>query len=471
MFDFFHKSRSILGMNARNLHFIRPNNLRKSRILADNKLLSKKLFKKNGLPVPDLITSIKTHGDLEHFHWDSLPSTFVLKPNRGFGGGGILVVYAKSKKEPLTWIKADGSRVTMYDLKEHIHNILDGSYSLSSTPDIAFFEERLRLSKTFKPYTFKGIPDIRVIVFNNVPVMAMLRLPTKESEGKANLHQGALGLGIDMSSGVTTTAVYGKKARPVEYLPGTERPLSGIKIPYWNDILRLAIEAQKVSGLGFLGADIAIDREKGPVFLELNSRPGLQIQVANRSGLRERLDRVKGLKIKSTEHGTRVGKNLFGGEIEESLEEISGRKIIGTTENIQILGRNNRQIEIKAKIDTGAYSTSIDSDLAKKLGFEKTIQAFEKLTSHEVFDIQNSRSGKILEEQIFKKYQDKIPHLDDVSLVFSATGVSLRPVVRVEFIMNERTIISKLNISSREHLKYPVLIGRKDLKKFLIEVK
>ncbi|QQS61797.1 MAG: ATP-dependent zinc protease [Candidatus Moraniibacteriota bacterium] len=471
MFDFFHKSKSVLGMNARNLHFIRPNNLRKARILADNKLLSKKLFKKHGLPVPDLITSIKTHKDLEQFNWESLPSTFVLKPNRGFGGGGILVVYAKSKKDPLTWIKADGSKVGMYDLKEHIHNILDGSFSLSGTSDTAFFEERMRLSKTFKPYTFKGIPDIRVIVFNNVPVMAMLRLPTKESEGKANLQQGALGLGIDMASGVTTTAVYGKKARPVEYLPGTEMPLSGIKIPHWTEILHLAIEAQKVSGLGFLGADIAIDREKGPVFLELNSRPGLQIQVANRSGLRERLDRVAGLKIKSVEHGTRVGKNLFGGEIEESLEEISGRKVIGTMEMIQLFGRNNRQIEVKAKIDTGAYSTSIDTDLAKKLGFEKTLEIFEKLTADEIFNIQNSKYGRILEKQIFEKYHDKIPHLEDVSLVFSATGVSLRPVVLVEFIMNERNIASKLNISSREHLKYPVLIGRRDLKKFLIEVK
>jgi len=40
--------------------------------------------------------------------------------------------------------------------------------------------------------------------------MAMLRLPTKESGGKANLQQGAIGLGIDMASGVTTSAVQGR---------------------------------------------------------------------------------------------------------------------------------------------------------------------------------------------------------------------------------------------------------------------
>ena len=52
-----------------------------------------------------------------------------------------------------------------------------------------------------------------------------------------------------------------------------------------------------------MGADIAIDRDHGPVFLELNARPGLSIQIANLDGLLGRLQRVEGLKIKTAEKG------------------------------------------------------------------------------------------------------------------------------------------------------------------------
>ncbi len=255
MFDLLKNSNGVLGMNARNLDYIRPNNLLAAKKLADNKLLSKKILKKNDLPIPQLIAKIKSRDDLEKFDWQVLPETFALKPNRGFGGEGILIVYGKKKparpsatmafragngfalgdadgNHQDTWIKADGSLITVADLKSHIQNILDGSFSLSNTPDIAFFEERLQLLKLFKPYSFKGIPDIRVIVFNKVPVMAMLRLPTKESGGKANLQQGAIGVGIDIASGIIPTAIQGKN-KFVEQIPNTRLTLSGIKIPYW----------------------------------------------------------------------------------------------------------------------------------------------------------------------------------------------------------------------------------------------
>jgi predicted ATP-grasp superfamily ATP-dependent carboligase len=44
-----------------------------------------------------------------------------------------------------------------------------------------------------------------------------------------------------------------------------------------------------VTGLGYLGVDIVLDRDKGPMLLELNARPGISIQNANRFGLRDRL--------------------------------------------------------------------------------------------------------------------------------------------------------------------------------------
>lgn len=467
MISFFKARRNILGMNARNLRFIRPNNLRRARLLADDKLLSKKFLAKAELPVPNLLAKIKNFEDLENFDWGILPDSFVLKPSRGFGGEGILVVYGKKKNVSDTWIKADGSLVTTEDIKTHVRNILDGSFSLAGTPDVAFFEERLKLLKLFKPYAFKGIPDIRIIVYNKVPVMAMLRLPTRDSDGKANLQQGAIGVGIDMATGVTTTAVLGK-GKMIEYIPGTRLLLSGIKIPHWKDMLQMAVRAQEVSRLGFLGADVAIDRDQGPVFLELNARPGLSIQIANLDGLLGRLRRVEDLKIKTIEKGVSVGMNLFGGEIEDEIEGISGKKIIGIVEKVKLIGKNKKEIEVEAKIDTGAQSSSIDTKLAIDLGYKDLLDYFNPL------DIPTElprEKVKQIEEELRNKYLAGHPDLEDIVVIYSSSGVTVRPKVKIEFEMDNERVISKTNIVERTGLKYPMIVGKKDLKKFLIEVK
>lgn len=451
-----------MGMNARNLDYIRPYNRKRAKKLADDKILSKRMLKKGGIPVPKLLAKIRTAEELENFDWSSLPNTFALKPNRGYGGGGIMVVYGKKKNRADAWVKADGKIVTIEDIKSHILNILDGAFSLANMPDIAFFEERLTLLKLFKPYAYKGIPDIRVIVFNRIPVMAMLRLPTKESGGKANLQQGGIGVGIDLASGVTTTAVMGK-GNIIDYVPGTRLLLSGIKIPYWKDMLLLAVKAQEISGMGFLGADVAIDRERGPVFLEINARPGLSIQVANLSGLRERLERIKGLRIKTAARGVRVGRDLFGGEVEEEVEEISGKKLIGTIERVKLIGLKGKSVEIEAKIDTGAGFTSIDIDLAQQLGFEDTVEEFQKIeTTYK--DI--AHLGKKERWDIFKH----IPHLESTVVVHSASGSTYRPTIKITVVMDNVVIPTKVTLINRAHLKYPIIIGKRNLKKFLIDV-
>ncbi len=478
MFEEFKNAKKLLGLNARSLDYIRPYNKKKAKRLADDKILSKRALKKGGIPVPKLLAKIRTADELENFDWTTLPSTFALKPNRGFGGGGILVVYGRkkiSKKnfqensqeviEPV-WIKSDGSKVTVDDLKSHILNILDGAFSLANMPDTAFFEERLTLLKLFKPYAYKGIPDIRVIVFNRIPVMAMLRLPTKESGGKANLQQGGIGIGIDLATGVTTTAVLGK-GKIIDYVPGTRMLLSGIRIPYWKDILLLAVKSQEISGMGFLGADVAIDRERGPVFLEINARPGLSIQVANLSGLKERLERIKGLKIKTAARGVRVGRDLFGGEVEEEVEEISGRKMIGIIEKIKLIGKDEKLVEVEAKIDTGATSTSIDIKLARQLGYGEVLDFFEGIEFPA--DFKREEAAKI-EKEFKDKYVGKHPELADISIVYSSSGVTIRPKIRIKFNLDEIEIDTLVNVVDREELKFDMIIGKRNLGKFLIDV-
>jgi alpha-L-glutamate ligase-like protein len=462
MFELFLKSQKLLGMNARNLDYVRPLNRKKAMRIADDKLLCKRILRKQNLSVPQLLGRIRSYEELETFDWSTLPGGFALKPNRGFGGGGILVVYARKRGRDDAWVKADGSLITIEDLKTHIKNILDGSFSLSNLPDTAFFEERLTLLKLFKPYSYKGIPDIRVIVYNSVPVMAMLRLPTRASDGKANLQQGAIGVGIDLATGTTTSAIMGK-GNIIEHVPDTSLVLSGIKLPYWKETLRIAVEAQKISGLGFLGADIALDRERGPVIIELNARPGLSIQLANLSGLRERLDRVRGIKIKTTDRGIRVGMNLFGGEIEDEIEEISGKKMIGAIEKVTFYGKDDKEVTLEAKIDTGADSSSIDFEVAEALGFGETVRAYKAL------EADWEKLKNLSKEERWELFEN-IPDAVSTVPIHSSHGTTYRVKIQLEMLLDGTRTPIRPTLIDRSRLDYKSIIGRKNLLKFLVDV-
>ena len=423
------KSKYILGLNARNLTYLRPsNNLRAVRI-ADKKLTAKRILRKAGLPVPETFSIIRQIKDLRDFDWTALPPTFVLKPNQGLGGEGILIVYGRKKNTPHSWIKADRKQIDSRDLESHALNILEGTFSRTGLQDIAFFEERVKLLKLLKPYSYRGIPDIRIIVYNSVPIMAEMRLPTRESGGKANLHLGGIGVGIDMGTGVTTTAIH--RDRLIEYSPETKLPLSGIQIPEWKEVLRMAIHAQQATKIGFLGVDIAIDREKGPIILELNARPGLSIQIANLSPLNERLKRVKGLKIKTANKAVSIAQDLFGGDVEEGLEEISGRKVIGINEPIEILDAEDNKYPTTTKVDTGAYRTTICKNLAEQLGIANRIVGYKK--------------------------------------VRGSLGAEERPIINLSFILDKRLVAAEVFIADRIEMKYDIIIGRRDLKRFLVD--
>ncbi len=481
MLNYLEKSRLVLGMNARNLLYVRPYNPKEARKIADDKMLSKKALLKANLPVPNLIARIRSLKELENFDWDQLPYSFVLKPNRGLGGEGIVVVYGRNKKTG-NWVKADKREVTVEDLKMHIRNIFEGTYSLSNQPDKAFFEERVKLSRVFKPYSYRGIPDLRIIVFNRVPIMAMLRLPTEASGGRANLHLGGICVGIDMATGVTTNAISRNLATQQDYhldfVPGTRLPLAGIRIPYWKESLEIAVNCQEASGLGFLGVDIMTDRDRGPVVAEINVRPGLSIQNANQAPLRDRLERVTGLKIGTTKKAVRIGQDLFGGEIEEEVEETTGKTMVGIFKKIKIYGpRGNMAVD--AKLDTGAYYVSIDEDLAIELGYGEALNIFkEYFPSYHAAQIFPDRPIEYQFEAI-KKIRDE--HLDEIvarsngllkkiKLVYSSNGLSIRPVIETKIVLDQVSIATKATIVRRKHLRYPVIIGRKSLRSFIIDV-
>ncbi len=255
----------------------------------DDKYQTKILAQRVGINVPELYSMVETERDAHYIH-DKLTdhSDFVVKPARGSGGDGIIVINGRRKQ---AYRRISGRLLARDELTYHLSNILSGMYSLGGYPDKALIEYRVKFDPIFDQISYLGVPDIRIIVFLGVPVMAMVRLPTQMSDGKANLHQGAVGAGINIATGVTSYAVL--RNDPVSEHPDTGVEINGIEIPHWQHLLELASRCYELTGLGYLGVDIVLDRNMGPLMLELNARPGLNIQIANQCGLVYRLKQVE----------------------------------------------------------------------------------------------------------------------------------------------------------------------------------
>jgi alpha-L-glutamate ligase-like protein len=278
----------VLGINRRNAEYVMRCNPRSAFPLVDDKLLTKDLAQKHRIPVPHVYHVVRYHGDMEGLEKALRDRRdFVVKPARGIGGSGVLLLTDRTVDG---FVNQSGEVISWAELTYYVSDILSGIYSLGGLEDRAFMETFVHPDPIFEDVTFKGVPDIRIVVYRGVPVMGMVRLPTRYSDGKANLHRGAIGAGIDIKSGMTLTAVHGSQV--VTHHPDTGSLVGGIQVPHWERMLEIAAQSLEMTGLGFLGVDLVIDWQQGPFLLELNSRPGLQIQVANRKGLRERLELI-----------------------------------------------------------------------------------------------------------------------------------------------------------------------------------
>ncbi len=283
--------RGVLGLNRRNSEYIGVYNERRRYPLVDNKLLTKELAAAAGMAVPELYGVIETQHDIRDLpRMVASHERFVLKPAHGSGGNGILVITGRRGE---LYRKSSGDWIEASELEHHVSSGLSGLYSLGGHHDRVMVEYCVQCDPVFDRISYQGVPDIRVIVFLGYPVMAMLRLPTRQSDGKANLHQGAIGVGVDLATGTTVGGVQGTTA--VGDHPDTGHPIEGLVIPGWSHILELAGRACEITGLGYVGVDVVLDEVHGPLILELNARPGLNIQIANRRGLRHRLETVRAI--------------------------------------------------------------------------------------------------------------------------------------------------------------------------------
>lgn len=285
------KSLGIIGMNQRNFGLVARYNPRHLYPLVDDKLKTKRLAQEAGITVPQLLGTLHYQHDVKHLRQMlSAYNQFVIKPVKGSGGKGILVIIEQDHN---LYYKPSGDAVKLSHIERHVSNILSGLHSLGGKPDAVMIESLIQIDPVFADYSYEGIPDLRVIVLKGYPIMAMLRLATHASDGRANLHQGAVGVGIDIGTGEALHAVqYGN---PVYFHPDTRKPFSSLTVPHWDRLLKLAAACYEMTGLGYLGVDIVLDRDQGPMIIELNARPGLSIQVANFAGLAPRVASVEAL--------------------------------------------------------------------------------------------------------------------------------------------------------------------------------
>jgi len=264
---------TLFGINRRNVELVYEHNPRQWYPLADDKALCKERLAAHGIPVPQTLATCRGLFEVD----DALETLrtreqFVVKPANGSGGEGILVV---GRREGLGWATPRGTRLDLPQLRMHLANIVFGAYS-RQLEDRAIVEERVEPHPFFTALWPDGVCDLRIIVLRGRPLLAMVRVPTRRSAGRANLHQGGIGVAVDLQTGRTTRAL--SQRRPLTRHPETGGPLVGLTLPEFSTCLEIARRAAAAVPLGYLGVDLVVDARRGPLVLELNVRPGLEIQ-------------------------------------------------------------------------------------------------------------------------------------------------------------------------------------------------
>ena len=275
--------KGVIGLNRRNIEFIYPHNQRKHYTLADDKVKAKMLLHEHNIACAKTYAVVERISDIKS-SWNDLQKhkALVIKPAKGCGGGGIKIL----KKNSLGKWQSSGKSISDEHIFQHITSIISGLFSMASN-DVCLIEECIVPHPFFAEIYDEGVPDFRIITLKGKPLMAMLRMPTSKSDGKANLHQKGVGIGVDMLNGTLTQVYDGKQYS--DHHPDNECSVNGKKIPYWFTMLQLARKTAQAFPLDYLGIDLVIDKIKGPQIMEVNVRPGLGIQLVNKQGLQSTL--------------------------------------------------------------------------------------------------------------------------------------------------------------------------------------
>jgi hypothetical protein len=346
----------ILGMNKRNNTYITEFNPKKGIRLANNKIQTKKFLTQRGIPVPQTIAHIKTRQERLYFDFSKIThTTFVIKPNKWSKGSGIFIIKEmrlRKDYQPTQQVQETGEKTfwdrfnifnqnfdAVYDswyeffvgstwiseqnLKEKCLWIFDGSYSSNNKSDTILLEDRLLPGIGFTEFCEYGLADMRVIIFNLVPMIAMLRMPTKESWGKANLAQGGIWLGLDIITWKINSLYRKWKSYTSEFPPEWQH-FKGKTIPYRKEIIQYSANAQYFVNIGYLGMDWVIT-QKWPKLLEINARSWLEIQNITGKPLLSIMQKIEDLDITTPNKWIEISKSLFS---DERISEVKEQHIV-----------------------------------------------------------------------------------------------------------------------------------------------
>lgn len=270
-------SASVLGLNRRNAH-IDQTNRRRSIALAKDKYATKQRLVAAGVPVPPTLVALGSSRAAGALDWTRLPDSWVMKPSRGSKGLGVLVITATNRcgSEPV-W-QGGNQTHDRRSLTAVARSIVHGDFS-DVDDDLAIVEPLLRSSGALGAISPLGLPDVRVICDQGQPLLAMMRFPTIASGGRGNLHQGGVGAAVDIGSGEITAGWHHKRRCTAH--PDTGVEFAGLRIPSWSNILQMSAHCGPALGLGYTGVDVVLDVDAGPLVLEVNAHPGLEIQNVN----------------------------------------------------------------------------------------------------------------------------------------------------------------------------------------------
>ncbi|PWU24109.1 hypothetical protein C5B42_00665 [Candidatus Cerribacteria bacterium 'Amazon FNV 2010 28 9'] len=421
------KPSQILGINARNQLYTSLNS-RESKRFGFSKLRTKNFLAKHGIGVPHLFAKVTSTEELRSIDFRSFGNSFALKPVNGSEGKGIIVIKRYDKKKD-KFIDVANEEWTQKDLSLHAGDILQGAYSTWGQQHMALIEERVPVHPDLEQYVEMGTPDVRVVVFNKIPVMAGCRIPTKASAGKANIHRGALMLGIDFGTGETTYGLSGLNS-PIRTFPHSNISVRGVKIPFWGELLKTAVRTANATGFVYVGVDMFMHPEKGPMVAEINGFPGLGIQLANHAGLKRRLQRVEEIDARSVSHAVRIGRALFAENVAVDGADAAERAIIATKEILGVFDEKEKIHDVAALINTGRFRSAISRELAHKLG---VLSVGDTLWNQEI-----EEEGKV-------------------------------PVIEVRFKLKDRIITTTMLVTKKLDGKgHAIELGRKDLGGFLV---
>ena len=263
-----------LGINARNLLGIAPRNDRTAIRLARDKVRTKAILSEAGVPVPRTRAVLSTMWDLDGLAHHLLEPV-AMKPVAGAAGGGVVLL----EPNGAGWRTPGGRTLDLTEVEAHAAHILHGGFGMGDD-DRVLIEDLLVPHPEVAALHGGGIADVRLIFVDGVFALAMLRMPTAVSDGKANLHQGAVAAAI-LEDGRLGPVFDGREHRD-DHPDGPK--VRGEVLPFWSEVQDIGRAADAAMPLGWSGVDVVVTAH-GPVVLEVNARPGLAIQNVTRQSL------------------------------------------------------------------------------------------------------------------------------------------------------------------------------------------